>query len=305
LTADTAAPVGEGGACRRCGQPLPAAARFCPACGWRVGPLRLSWTRERYWRILLVGFVLYVVAAHGLRATGNVNLLPTVLLLGSFLVPVTYVAFLYENEVLAQMPLTTLTAAFFLGGVLGSVAASEAEMRVALVAPALFGVLVGFIEEAAKLLGVVWWLPRRELQGEAYGLVLGAAAGMGFAALETMGYGLVAFVHFGGDLRALGEVLTARGLLSPLAHGTWTAILAAVLWREKAAGRPLTGRPVVRTYLFVSVLHGLWDLAGSGPHLDLVLPFVRVPLSTLVIGAIGLWALHLRMAEGQRTAPRP
>lgn len=294
--------IGFGGsACDRCKNPVPPEARFCPHCGWRAGPLHLSWARERYWRVGLVGLALYVVAAHGLRVTGNINLLPTVLLLGSFLIPVTFVTFLYENEAFSQLPLTTLTAAFFLGGVLGTVAASELEAPVGAVSPVLLLVAVGFIEEAAKLLGVVWWLRRRELRSEGQGLVLGAAAGMGFAALETMGYGLIAFAR-SGNLQSLGALLAGRGLLSPLAHGTWTAILAAVIWRERWAGRPMLGRPVLQAYLFVSILHSLWDLSSFLPHVSIVLPFVDLPLPALVIGAIGLGALHARILESRRMA---
>ena len=287
--------------CDRCGAALAPDAHFCARCGWRAGPLHLSWARERYWRVGLVGFALYLVAAHGLQVTGNINLLPTVLLLGSFLVPVTFVTFLYENEAFSQMPLTTITAAFFLGGVLGTVAASELEGPVGAISGVLLLVAVGFIEEAAKLLGVIWWIRRRELRSQGQGLVLGAAAGMGFAAMETMGYGLIAFAR-SGNLHALGALLAGRGLLSPLAHGTWTAILAAVIWRERWAGRPVLGRPVWGTYFFVSALHSLWDITAFLPHLSLVLPFVELPVPTVIIGAIGLGALHARIAESRRMA---
>ncbi len=285
--------------CDRCNAALPPEARFCAQCGWRIGPLHLSWARARYWRVLLFGLALYVVAGNGLRVTGNIHLLPTLLLLGSFLIPVTFVTFLYENEAFSQLPVTTVTAAFFLGGVLGTVAASELEAPVGAVSGVLLLVAVGFIEEVAKLLGVVWWLRRPELRSEGQGLVLGAAAGMGFAALETMGYGLIAFAQ-NPNLHTLATVLAARGLLSPLAHGTWTAILASVIWRERWAGRPVLGGPVLRTYVFVSVLHSLWDLTGILPQVSLVLPFVAIPLPTLVIGLVGLGALHARMVESRR-----
>lgn len=288
--------------CTRCQTPLPPSARFCPACGQRTGPLHLSWTRERYWRILLGGFALYVLVSRALLWSGNIKFLPTVLLLGSFVVPVSFVAFLYENETFSQMSLTTVSLAFLLGGVLGTIAAQFAEGSVAALFPPLLLLLVGFIEEAAKLLGVVWWLGRRELNTEAHGLVLGAAAGMGFAALETMGYGLVALIAAHGNLNAIGPVLTARGLLSPLAHGTWTAILAATIWREKAAGRRILARPVFRAYLLVSILHSLWDLSQLVPRLDITLPLVQVPIPLLIIGAIGLWFLHQRMVESRHPA---
>jgi RsiW-degrading membrane proteinase PrsW (M82 family) len=63
-------------------------------------------------------------------------------------------------------------------------------------------VMVGVCEETAKALAVCWLLHNKRLRGEIHGLVLGAAAGMGFAALETAGYG---FDHFvAGVVHALG-----------------------------------------------------------------------------------------------------
>jgi len=48
---------------------------------------------------------------------------------------------------------------------------------------------------------------------EADGLLFGVAVGMGFAALETMGYALVSFVQSGGDLvQVLSCKVTHRGV---------------------------------------------------------------------------------------------
>ena len=58
--------------------------------------------------------------------------------------------------------------------------------------------------------------PRRD------GIILGGAAGMGFAALESSGYVFTAFVDSGGSLSTLVLVTLLRGLLSPVGHGTPT-----------------------------------------------------------------------------------
>ena len=54
-------------------------------------------------------------------------------------------------------------------------------------------------------------------------------------------------------------VTLLRGVLSPVGHGTWTAILASVLFRESAAGRFRINGKVMGSYLTVAILHGLWD----------------------------------------------
>ncbi len=287
--------------CRRCGTPLPAGAAYCPACGWRNAPTQLPWWHARYWRGLLIGYVLFVLVGDVIRWTSNVNLIPTELALGSFLVPVCFVYFLYENGSFAQVPLAAVVGAFILGGVLGVVSAGLLEAGIGWL------VAVGFIEEGCKIAALAWWLRNPSLRGEGQGLVLGAAAGMGFAALETMGYGLGHLITQNGlDLDAMVNTLMQRGLLSPLGHGTWTAILAATLWREVTAGRSAFGRPVLRTYLLVSVLHSVYDLTLSSPllaHIAITLPFLQLPLVTFAVGLVGLYILRGHLVRTRRGAP--
>src|SRR5205814_7479899 len=84
-------------------------------------------------------------------------------------------------------------------------------------------------------------------------------------------------------------VTLLRGLLSPVGHGTWTAILASVLFREGAPNKFRITRAVVGAYLTVVVLHGLWDglpgaidsITGSG--LDVLIGQGLVALASLII----------------------
>jgi len=54
---------------------------------------------------LLSGFGLYIIAVVFLILIGNPNLFPTVVMIGSFLVPVTYVTFFYERRHLSNLSL--------------------------------------------------------------------------------------------------------------------------------------------------------------------------------------------------------
>src|SRR5690349_7086781 len=80
-----------------------------------------------WWRVLVIGFLLYIVGIVVLGFTGNLNLFPTVVLLGNFLVPVAYVAFFYERRHLSTLTLPSVALGFFYGGVLGAFAASLLE----------------------------------------------------------------------------------------------------------------------------------------------------------------------------------
>jgi hypothetical protein len=54
-------------------------------------------------------------------------------------------------------------------------------------------------------------------------------------------------------------VILLRGVLSLLGHGTWTALLASVLFREGRERHFRLKGKVLGAYVLVVVLHGLWD----------------------------------------------
>jgi RsiW-degrading membrane proteinase PrsW (M82 family) len=252
-----------------------------------------------WWRVLLIGLLFYFVGLVVLVLTGNPNLFPTVVMLGSFMVPATYVAFFYERRHLSRLSLPTTALGFFYGGVLGVFAS-------ALLEPLFVGSLdfatafvVGLIEEFAKILGILVIARRRRHDSMLDGLVLGAAAGMGFAALESTGYAFTAFLASGGSLSVAVGVTLLRGILSPLGHGTWTAILAAVLFRESKAGRFHINLKVIGAYLTVVILHGLWD-GLPGVVASVVSSGVDVFLAQALVGIAGLLILWRRWREARR-----
>jgi protease PrsW len=252
-----------------------------------------------WWRVLLSGIGLYFVGLVLLVLSGNPNLFPTVVMLGSFMVPATYVAFFYERRHLSQLSAPTTALCFFWGGVLGVFAATILEPLFVTNLDFLTAIGVGVIEEFAKILGVLWIARRIRHDSELDGLILGAAAGMSFAALESLGYAFTAFLGSGGSLSVVVVVTLMRGLFSPLGHGTWTAILVGVLFRESSSGRFHINRRVVGAYLTVAVLHWLWDgipslvsvFVSSGPD---------VLIAQVLVGAVGLVILWRRWREARR-----
>lgn len=252
-----------------------------------------------WWRVLLTALLWYVLSLAVLVLTGNPNLFPTVVMLGSFMVPAAYVAFFYERRHLSVLTLPTTALSFFYGGLLGVLAA-------ALLEPLFLGNLdlstvfgVGLIEEFAKILGILVIARRLRHDSELDGLILGAAAGMGFAALESSGYAFTAFLRSRGSLSVTVAVMLLRGILSPVGHGTWTAILVGVLFRESAVGRFRINRKVVGSYLTVAILHGLWD---GLPMLmaALTMPGLDILVGQSIVGATGLFILWRRWREASR-----
>src|SRR5947209_8982559 len=145
-------------------------------------PARRSWPR-----VLGLGLLLWLATAAVTLATGNSNLVPTLVLLGSFLVPATFVIWALERWRDEDLTTELVVRAFLIGGVLGVLGASVLESYLLHPSPWLFAG-VGLIEEGVKL-GALILVTRRLPQRHATdGILLGAAVGFGFAAFETAGY---------------------------------------------------------------------------------------------------------------------
>jgi protease PrsW len=254
-------------------------------------------SKHLWLRVFLSGFLLYLISVILVVLTANPNLFPTLILLGNFLVPVTFVTFLYERQRLSNITLPSLGLSFFLGGVIAVFEAGFLEQL--LISGPKFdfftALKVGLIEELVKLIAVIFVARRMRHNSELDGLLLGAAVGMGFAALESTGYAFTAFLEaFAKGLRpnapetfpllATVAVTAVRSLTSPFGHGVWTATLSAVLFRESRPERFRITTPVILTYLAVALLHGLWD----GMPIQFVL---NIPIINLL--PIGYWLVIL------------
>lgn len=218
----------------------------------------------REWaQIFVGGFTLWLTCLVVTLLTANANLVPTLILLGSFLVPVTFVAWSFERWRDAHLTAELMVRAFVVGGLLGVLAAAVLETYLLEPSPWLF-FGVGLIEEAAKLGALIFVTRHMTRRHFPDGFVLGAAVGLGFAAFESAGYAFNALLTVKGlSLTALVETELVRSVLAPFGHGLWTAILGGVLFREARAGRFRFNRVVLLMYLWVSVLHALWDYTHS------------------------------------------
>jgi protease PrsW len=251
--------------------------------------------RGRGWvRVLLIGAGLFAAATIVMLLTGNLNLYPTVILIGNFLVPVVFVAFLYDHQQFSSLSLDTVAKSFCIGGILGVLGASILESLVLPVASnptrglSLGGALaVGLIEEGCKIAVVAFLARGMRHTSQMDGLLLGGAVGMGFAALESTGYAFTALILSHGQVSASIAETLVRGLFAPFGHGIWTGILGAVLFRESGPHRFRITGLLILTYLFVSVLHALWDGLPVTVYV-LVPPGIPISVTTLGIGLIGI-----------------
>jgi RsiW-degrading membrane proteinase PrsW (M82 family) len=263
---------------------------------------RLRFLRRHWFQIFLSGLVLLFLVERTLVATGDPNYVPSAILLGAFLVPVTFTTYLYERLPNWDVPLPAVAVCFIWGGVLGTVVAGTLEYDVMKTLGFLPKLGIGLIEESAKLiLPLVFYFLGR-YRSEAAGIVLGVATAAGFAALETMGYGFVSLLQSKGNLGILDEVLLVRGLSSPAGHMSWTGLVCAVLWRERLkVGHATLNWRVVGAFLIAVVLHALWDTFASVRSASFV-EFLGVTFLSVLVALISLVLLIRRVREASRAS---
>jgi protease PrsW len=242
--------------------------------------------------VLVGGIVLFEIVRRVLIHTQNPNLLPSLILLGASVAPAAFVTFVLSRRLPYDIGAGAIAAVAFLGGLIGVVTAGLLEFDTLHDLGVLPMVAVGLIEESAKLIVPVLLLViLRRYRRPADGLLVGVAAGAGFAALETMGYAFVTLISSQGNVAAVQDILLLRGLLSPAAHMAWTGLTATALWY--AANHAWKGAAVLRfvvVFLVAVALHTIWDSAGTIP--------VYVVLALISLGLL-TWFAHL-LSDGTR-----
>jgi hypothetical protein len=140
----------------------------------------------RRWLWLFAAMLALLVLSIAVEAiTENPKFIPSILALGAFAVPVAF-AFVGSRVPAADVPFGSVAVCFVAGGVVGTAVASMLKWDTLRDLGTVPVILVGGIEEPARLLVPVALFFGTRYVLIADGLVLGVAAGMGFAAFETM-----------------------------------------------------------------------------------------------------------------------
>lgn len=260
---------------------------------------------DRYagrWIELLLGMgLLFVVFTLHSIFEGHVFWKYAALLTGATVGPVTFVAYIRHSQQLGFRPARLILILLLSAGVAIPTAwilqnwliysdvgmVSFSELRTPFT--------VAIIEEIAKLLLCIGLLRTKQLHFLMDAIVFGAAAGMGFAAIETILYGWsqLDYDSTGGML----AVTWMRALLSPFGHGTWTAIALAGLWYLTNSGQS-PKKKFIGTGLVLAViaLHTMWNVrfAEGVWHM----------LSMMLIGIVGLFLLSWLIRQGREQEHR-
>lgn len=219
-----------------------------------------------FFRVLATMVVAYVALTFTLMRSGNPNLIPGVMIIGAFAVPLATLTFFFEMNSPRNVSIHRIATLFLLGAVVSLVFA-----LIGYTLP-LLGVLgnmaAGIVEEVAKLLTVVIVVRSVRYKYILNGLLFGATVGAGFAAFETAGYALNQGLLPSGVIGML-QILRERAFLTPWGHVAWTAIAAGAFWRVKRdqvlSASMLFDSRFLKAFMIPVVLHMIWDAPWQLP----------------------------------------
>ena len=257
----------------------------------KIADVQTGWPKPwLFMRLLLFFVVVYAGFVVAYEQFGNTNLIPGLILMGAFAMPLTTLILFFELNTPRNVSIYRLLVLVGLGGI--------ASLAISLIGYNL-GHLdwlgasgAGIIEELGKLAALVLIVRGARYKYILNGMLFGAAVGAGFAAFESAGY---AFQNIIGDgPRAMLDNIWLRGLLAPMGHVTWTAMVGAALWRVKGR-EPITLEvflnPKFYRVLFLAMgLHMLWNCPLNPPFY----------LKELVLGAVGWFVIWGLVQQGLR-----
>lgn len=282
-----------------------------------------SWPKPwLFMRMAIASLVLFILFWAGWKHFTSINLLPGLIMIGSFAIPISTLVLFMELNVRRNVSLYMVTRLAFFGGILSLLITfaihnlkdygllPNSEFLSSLGASS-----AGPIEETAKVLAMLAVARAAKYKYKLNGLLVGAAVGVGFAAFESMGYAMNYFtegtingtletivagqakdfevakgvgVLHGADLML--DVIFIRGVLSPLGHIVWSAIAGCALWRV-IKGRTfkwsmLCDEKFIRLFLVPVFLHMVWNSP------------LQLPLygTFLIVGAVG-WIVCLSLVQ--------
>ena len=232
-----------------------------------AGKVRVAGFRNgsERWLIALAGAAGYWAAAVVVLLLTHDSLVgATVVLVGGAAVPAAVAALFYERFAPSSLSSVRVMAAFLAGGGAAFLLGASVDTWLVPRSPSRY-LSVGLIEELSKLIILLAFGVGLKVKSARTGMVLGGALGFGYAAFESTGYALDAYMQtlpnvpnfaVGNPVAALVWVEVSRAFAAPVTHGLWTAILGAVVFARLGRWRLPA---IASTYLLVSLLHAGWD----------------------------------------------
>ncbi len=252
------------------------------------------WIFLRVLSVSLVSYLIiyWILAVYQQQALA---LLPALLVIGSFAVPLSVLMLFFEINTPQNIPISFLATVGLLGGAVSFLLTFVLFDYFEILTLAYGASAASFVEESAKLLALLLFVRKGIRERFPYllnGLLLGATIGTGFSAFESAGYALRAGMA-SNSFAELNINLTLRGLLSPFSHVVWSAMAAGAFWlalRERRQFlKSIFSARFGSLFMLSLVFHFCWNL-------DLDWPLWAIIIKSLILGAAS-WAVILRMVQ--------
>jgi RsiW-degrading membrane proteinase PrsW (M82 family) len=240
-----------------------------------------------------------------------------VLLIAAFALPLVYLVWIRNSVRSGREPWSTVLKAFSWGAVLSVIIALLLSLVFILILEQVgpvndffarrfadpttaIGVLVvaPIVEEAAKGVGAT--AGRSQTQTKADGLVYGAAAGLGFSAMENLFYALAALVVAGVGPSGSLVVVAVRSFSSSFLHASSTAVFGYGLAKSWLTRRPWAMIP----FYFVAVgMHATFNffsaLAFAYSDQNNVVGEALAFVAAVTLAIVAFSIVRLRLASGR------
>lgn len=249
-----------------------------------IEQVETGWPRPWvFLRTFLGAAFVYFIFVQAWKEFENENLVPGLIIVGSFAVPLSALIFFFEMNARKNVSLYQVIRLVFLGGITSlTISLIFFEIGDSLALDWLGASLAGLMEEPGKLLALLMVVNAPRYHYTLNGLLFGAAVGTGFAAFESAGYALRAGLQF--DTGVMMDSIMLRGMLAPFGHIVWTGMCAAALWKVKNQ-KPfrlemLQDPRFYRVFLIAVVLHMIWN---SPLHLPFHLKYIILGVVAWII----------------------
>jgi Predicted membrane protein len=248
------------------------------------------------WRVLFFGLIITGAFVFAYEEYKHPFMLPGIMILGAFAIPLAVLLFFYEMNVLRNVSFYKTLSCVITGGIISLIITtiiyntSGGDGLDFFLGP----MSAGIIEEAAKfIVAIIVVFTISGTKWTLQGMLVGAAIGVGFAGFETAEYGFYDLYKFGLD--EFYDTMMTRGIFSPFCHVVWTALSAGALYGEIGGKTFSIGMifkwNVVRILLFSITLHMLWN-SGMLWSKDTIIKIIAWLLSI-----VGSWQAVLMMIQ--------
>ena len=224
--------------------------------------IEISWAKPwLFSRLIVLSVVLTFLLVAGFNLFENQKLLPGLIFIGTFVMPLATVIFFMEVNAPRNISIFLLMLMLFIGGITSLLITLLVSENMTWLYETFNASGAAFIEEPAKILIVALVLGKYvRYKWVLNGLLLGAAVGAGFGAFESAGY---AFEMLNYSFDDMVDNIIVRWLLAPFMHVVWTANAAAALWIVKGdqpfSWHMLTDGRFLRVFFLSMATHFTWN----------------------------------------------